>query len=41
MWFRSTVCLRKHDGSWPITHEHTSTPFHMDESLRAAVELQP
>lgn len=41
LWFRSTVCLRKIDGSWRITHEHDSTPFHMDGSFRAAVDLQP
>jgi ketosteroid isomerase-like protein len=41
MWFRSTVCLRKVDGSWLITHEHDSTPFYMDGSLKAAVDLQP
>lgn len=41
LWFRSTVCLRKIDGSWKITHEHESTPFHMDGSFRAAVDLQP
>ncbi len=41
MWFRSTVCLRTIDGRWRISHEHESTPFHMDGSFRAAVELQP
>lgn len=41
MWFRSTVCLRKLDGTWLITHEHTSTPFYMDGSFRSAVDLQP
>ena len=41
MWFRSTVCLRAVDGRWRISHEHESTPFHMDGSFRAAVELQP
>ena len=41
MWFRSTVCLRKLDGTWRITHEHTSTPFYMDGSFKAAVDLEP
>jgi ketosteroid isomerase-like protein len=41
LWFRSTVCLRKVDGSWLITHEHVSTPFYMDGSFKAAVDLQP
>ena len=26
---------------WRIAHAHTSVPFHMDGSFRAAVELQP
>jgi uncharacterized protein (TIGR02246 family) len=41
LWFRSTVGLRKVDGRWLIAHQHDSTPFHMDGSLRAAVELTP
>ncbi len=41
LWFRATVCLRKIDGTWKITHEHNSTPFYMDGSLRAALDLQP
>lgn len=41
MWFRSTVCLRRTGGAWLITHEHTSTPFHMDGSFLAATDLQP
>lgn len=41
MWFRSTVCLRRLDGRWRITHEHISTPFHMDGSFLAATGLQP
>ncbi len=41
MWFRTTLGLRKLDGSWKITHEHQSVPFYMDGSLRAAVDLQP
>jgi ketosteroid isomerase-like protein len=41
LWFRATVCLRRIDGTWRITHEHNSTPFYMDGSLRAALDLQP
>ncbi len=42
LWFRATVCLRKVDGAWRITHEHTSTPFDMsDGSFRAALDLKP
>ncbi|WP_367128144.1 nuclear transport factor 2 family protein [Saccharothrix sp. HUAS TT1] len=41
LWFRSTVCLRRVDGAWRIAHEHTSTPFHMDGSFGAALDLEP
>ncbi|WP_410611781.1 YybH family protein [Amycolatopsis sp. lyj-109] len=41
LWFRSTVCFRREDGQWRITHVHDSTPFHMDGTLRAAVDLKP
>ena len=41
LWFRSTVGLRKIDGTWRITHEHNSTPFYMDGSDRAALDLTP
>lgn len=41
LWTRVTVGLRKVDGSWLITHEHTSTPFYMDGSFKAAVDLIP
>jgi ketosteroid isomerase-like protein len=41
LWFRSTVCFRKIGGSWQIAHEHNSTPFYMDGSLRAALDLKP
>lgn len=40
-WFRSTFGLRRLDGRWWILHEHQSTPFHMDGSFRAAVDLEP
>jgi ketosteroid isomerase-like protein len=41
LWFRTTVVLRETGGSWQIVHAHESTPFHMDGSLRAAVDLTP
>ena len=41
MWFRATLCLRRAQDTWLITHEHVSTPFSMDGSFRAAVDLQP
>ncbi|MDQ7804724.1 nuclear transport factor 2 family protein [Amycolatopsis sp. A133] len=41
LWFRSTVCFRRENGEWRITHVHDSTPFYMDETLRAAVDLKP
>lgn len=45
LWFRSTLGLRKIDGRWQITHEHKSTPFHMEMddqfSFRAATDLTP
>jgi uncharacterized protein (TIGR02246 family) len=41
VWVRVTVCFRKIDGKWMVTHEHVSVPFHMDGSYRAAVDLKP
>jgi len=41
LWFRMTAGLRKENGTWRITHEHTSTPFHMDGSFLAATDLTP
>ncbi|HKN99944.1 MAG TPA: SgcJ/EcaC family oxidoreductase [Pseudonocardiaceae bacterium] len=41
LWFRSTTCFRKVDGRWRVAHEHSSTPFYMDGSMRAAVDLLP
>lgn len=40
-WYRCTVALSRIDGEWRIVHQHDSTPFHMDGSFRAAVDLQP
>lgn len=41
LWFRSTWCLSRIDGQWKITHEHNSTPFYMDGSGLAALDLTP
>ncbi|MEW1752334.1 YybH family protein [Streptomyces angustmyceticus] len=41
LWSRATVGLRKIDGSWRITHTHSSVPFLMDGSGRAALDLTP
>ena len=41
LWYRTTMGLRKTNGRWRIVHEHSSVPFYMDGSYRAAVDLQP
>lgn len=41
LWFRMTLGLTRAGTTWLITHEHVSTPFHMDGSFRTAVDLQP
>jgi len=41
LWMRSTLCFRREAGGWKIAHAHTSVPFHMDGSFRAAIDLQP
>ncbi len=41
MWLRETLCFRKIDGRWLVTHEHASVPFYMDGSERAALDLKP
>jgi PhnB protein len=41
VWARQTLCLRKRGDVWKIVHEHISTPFYMDGSLKAAVDLAP
>ena len=40
MWWRATVCLRKSDGKWLVTHEHSSVPFDV-ESGKASIDLKP
>ena len=41
LWYRQTLCFRKIDSAWKIAHEHTSVPFYMDGSFRAAIDLKP
>jgi ketosteroid isomerase-like protein len=40
-WMRLTACLSRQGDGWKIVHEHTSVPFHMDGSFRAALDLSP
>jgi ketosteroid isomerase-like protein len=40
MWWRTTVCFRKIDGEWMITHEHNSVPFD-PKSGKASLDLKP
>jgi uncharacterized protein YndB with AHSA1/START domain/ketosteroid isomerase-like protein len=41
LWVRCTVCFRRSGGVWKITHQHTSVPFYMDGSFKAAIDLKP
>lgn len=41
MWYRTTLCLLKSGGQWRIACDHSSVPFYMDGSYRAAVDLKP
>jgi len=41
LWVRVTVGFKKIEGRWLVVHEHVSTPFYMDGSFKAAVDLQP
>jgi uncharacterized protein (TIGR02246 family) len=40
MWYRTTICCRKVDGKWIITHEHDSVPFNV-ETGKASLDLAP
>jgi ketosteroid isomerase-like protein len=40
MWWRTTLCFRKIDGNWMVTHEHNSVPFDMNTG-KASLDLQP
>ena len=39
--FRTTMGLRRTEDERRIMHDHSSVPFYMDGSYRAALELQP
>ena len=41
LWVRETLCFRKIDGEWKVTHQHELVPFHMDGSMKAATDLHP
>jgi PhnB protein len=41
LWFRQTFGLTRSGETWKIAHEHSSVPFLMDGSFRAAVDLKP
>jgi ketosteroid isomerase-like protein len=41
LWCRATFGFRKLDGRWRVAHVHTSVPFEMDGSFRAAIDLTP
>jgi len=41
MWMRSTLAFRREGGDWKIAHGHSSVPFRMDGSFRAATDLEP
>ena len=40
-WYRQTFGFRKVGDTWKMHHEHSSVPFKMDGSLKAAVDLKP
>jgi ketosteroid isomerase-like protein len=40
-WCRTTLALARTDQGWRITHAHSSVPFYMDGSDRAATDLEP
>jgi len=40
MWWRATVCFRKVDGEWLVTHEHNSVPLDVKTGL-ASLDLVP
>jgi uncharacterized protein (TIGR02246 family) len=40
MWWRATICFRKIDGKWMVTHEHSSVPFDT-KTGKASLDLKP
>lgn len=41
LWYRATFVLRARDAAWRVIHTHTSVPFRMDGSEKAALDLRP
>lgn len=41
LWYRATFILRHGTDGWRIVHAHTSVPFRMDGSEKAALDLRP
>ena len=39
-WMRVTLCFKKIDGKWLVTHEHASVPFYV-ESGKSSLDLEP
>ncbi len=40
MWIRATLCFRKIDDKWMVTHEHVSVPFD-PATGQASLDLKP
>ena len=40
MCWRATLCCRKIEGRWTITHSHTSVPFNPETGM-ASLDLEP
>jgi ketosteroid isomerase-like protein len=40
-WHRRAIVLRRRNGIWKISHEHSSFPMRMDGSGTAATDLVP
>jgi ketosteroid isomerase-like protein len=41
VWLRSTVCLRRRNDKWVITHEHISLPIDWAKSGMVVLDLTP
>jgi len=41
IWVRVTMGFRRIGKAWMVAHVHTSVPFYMDGSFKAAVDLAP
>jgi len=39
-WVRFTVCFKKSDGKWLVTHEHVSAPIDVEKG-KALLDLKP